>query len=1187
MSLADLLERLLIDDPGLTPDELYQRLGRAQSKVRGASVVDTVLTAQRDRFVQSSPGRYSSTKQVEPVAEEGSLQPGWRELERDLRSQLRGCRMVAEIGLGAALHQEVMDGLGEACQDLPGPGEVARDARALLVVGLVGHGIYYYELGSFWGDIPVKGLAQSYGPAFLRALELLNLETFADMVAEDRALRYVAPILAHGGIPKRCLPDFFGLMDQGFARGAGDATDLLAFWRARGEAFRASKPVRRFLLFGGELAHDFLDRCIDLFREWSRSKTLLSSDEAGLPAYVLTGFRRLASAGALKAGTATSRRAQRPSLRPKFVCDPWDLGGPSITLPAVESQAGASYWTISSPSGVRREVASRTADKSVTVGPDRQWEVRLISDGDLRSETVFEGLDDVPALFIDSTSMTLIPQGRSIRGEDVLVLRPYSQACRWVRAGDAEDVRVIEELPELSGAWSGFRMDRIDLRGCEALIVGGQDGARERRVSVRSFERPTLGGQILDGATAGDGVQVLVADAALTLPASSIGWTVKLTVDGETITTAHPGGQRVDLTTRLPLDRAAPVSLLARGALGSDLRCQFVWVPGLALSRPERLALPNEPPPTIRVSSPVVALVGAAFGEELVAKPEGDGDSITFKVEAAGGAVTIRVRVPRLRWGLIREGRCEFGTAQAPMSALDVTGSNPPGLAVSTGERDLPIELSLSIGGEERQRSEHAMKTSAVGQCRFDLGRFADTVGSLAESAELNLLIGWARRSVPIAKIVPHYEFVDLEIESIGHSGQRLLDIRVKESRPVKGRVLRLWSVGRLWEEPYCISLPDESIGGTTLLLDPAPPPGEYLAELLIDDGWTVAVRPGSVGRGVVAVGLGGGGEAWSDLQQRAVDDPLTVIESINAWGVPVRELTEAELEAVLLEAVQSWTVINRSRSRRAREQRAAAALVAMIARAHGSLPSVVDELAGIEELDRSELLRLAVALAPLVVPGGTKCSDEELRPLWQLATGLATIVGFDLGVDSDTRNPEEFLGWSPASGVEALPVAPKIEQLWLGMELEQFDAVSGILQKELLPKPLTLDGGVEANLQWLRAEKASVGPTVSSWMSSHHRLLNHPAPTSEWIVLHLSSRAAAVGAAPWGAFPQLTLAAALHVCGDTDLATTSQAALDSAIEFAPLQVRRDLILARVLTADLLATYELDSLPTQRMNRHA
>lgn len=746
---------------------------------------------------------------------------------------------------------------------------------------------------------------------------------------------------------------------------------------------------------------------------------------------------------------------------------------------------------------------------------------------------------------------------------------------------------MLEELPELSGAWSGFRMDRIDLRGCEALIVGGQDGSRERRVSVRSFERPTLEGQILDGATAGDGVQVLVTGAALTLPASSIDWTVKLTVEGETITTAHPGGQRLDLTSRLPLDRAAQVSLLARGALGSDLRCAFVWVPGLAVTPPERLALPKDPPPTIRVSSPVVPLVGAALGGDLVAMPESDGDSVTFRIKAAGGAVTIRVRVPRLRWGLVREGRCEFGTAQAPMSALDVTGSNPPGLAVSTGERDLPIELSLSIGGEERQRSEHAMKTGAVGQCRFDLGRFADTVGSLDESAELNLLIGWARRPVPIAKIVPHYEFVDLEIESIGDSGRRLIDIRVKESRPVKGRVLRLWSVGRLWEQPSRISLPDESIGGATLLLEPSPPPGDYLAELLVDDGWTVAVRPSSLGPGVIAVGLGDGGEAWNDLQERAVDDPLTVIESINAWGVPVRELTEAELESVLLEAVLSWTVINRSRSRRAREQSASAALIAIIARAHGLLPAVVDELAGIEALDRSELLRLAVALAPLVVPGEGKCSGEGLRPLWQLATGLATIVGFDLGAGSDIRNPEEFLGWSPASGVEALPVAPKIEQLWLGMELEQFDAVSGILQKELLPKPLTFDGGAEANLQWLRAQKTSADPIVSTWMSSHHRLLNHPAPTSEWIVLHLSSRAAAVGAAPWGAFPQLTLAAALHVCGDTDLATTAQAALDSAIEFAPLQVRRDLILARVLIADLLATYEWDSLPTQRMNRHA
>ena len=308
-----------------------------------------------------------------------------------------------------------------------------------------------------------------------------------------------------------------------------------------------------------------------------------------------------------------------------------------------------------------------------------------------------------------------------------------------------------------------------------------------------------------------------------------------------------------------------------------------------------------------------------------------------------------------------------------------------------------------------------------VGQCRFDLGRFADTVGSLDESAELNLLIGWARRPVPIAKIVPHYEFVDLEIESIGDSGRRLIDIRVKESRPVKGRVLRLWSVGRLWEQPSRISLPDESIGGATLLLEPSPPPGDYLAELLVDDGWTVAVRPSSLGPGVIAVGLGDGGEAWNDLQERAVDDPLTVIESINAWGVPVRELTEAELESVLLEAVLSWTVINRSRSRRAREQSASAALIAIIARAHGLLPAVVDELAGIEALDRSELLRLAVALAPLVVPGEGKCSGEGLRPLWQLATGLATIVGFDLGAGSDIRNPEEFLGWSPASGVEAV----------------------------------------------------------------------------------------------------------------------------------------------------------------------
>ena len=257
MSLADVLERLLIEEPGLTPVELYQRLGRTQSKVRSADVVYTVLATQRDRFVQSSAGRFSSTKHVEPVAEEGSLQPGWTELERDLRSQLKGCRMVAEIGLGAALHQEVMDGLGEACQDLPGPGEVARDARALLVVGLVGHGIYYYELGSFWGDIPVKGLDQSYGPAFLRALELLNLETFADMVAEDRALRYVAPILAHGGIPKRCLPEFFGIFLVGFLGAGLGFTLVLVLLGAMRELLGNGTLFANMHLLFGDMAKDW------------------------------------------------------------------------------------------------------------------------------------------------------------------------------------------------------------------------------------------------------------------------------------------------------------------------------------------------------------------------------------------------------------------------------------------------------------------------------------------------------------------------------------------------------------------------------------------------------------------------------------------------------------------------------------------------------------------------------------------------------------------------------------------------------------------------------------------------------------------------------------------------------------------------------------------------------------------
>jgi hypothetical protein len=110
---------------------------------------------------------------------------------------------------------------------------------AVLVTYLVSEGIENYQAGSYWPNLTVPGLQPlALGPAFERAIESLGLEDF-DHLAEDGALRFVAPILAHGGVPKYSVDDFFRLLLGEVRRyGNAEAADLVAIWRARKTAFQ-------------------------------------------------------------------------------------------------------------------------------------------------------------------------------------------------------------------------------------------------------------------------------------------------------------------------------------------------------------------------------------------------------------------------------------------------------------------------------------------------------------------------------------------------------------------------------------------------------------------------------------------------------------------------------------------------------------------------------------------------------------------------------------------------------------------------------------------------------------------------------------------------------------------------------------------------------------------------------------
>lgn len=262
-TVPDILESLLRRSPGLTARELHDGLGPVIKAKVPVGWVGAILRTYSERFAPFG-GRWYL-----PTIDAGDALA----VERDLRARLAGRRIVAEIGLDSSLHRRNQEAVRLAFRGSASIGDVARRYPALFVAYMAGHGVHGYTAGDFYGTVTVRGIDQRAGALFIDALKFLRLETFEDLVLGDNALRFVGPMLAHGGIPKYCLGDFFDLLLRDANRACGDARELLAFWRTRKSAFFGIDiPVRRFLLFGGELARDLLDRCLDLVRESSSAR---------------------------------------------------------------------------------------------------------------------------------------------------------------------------------------------------------------------------------------------------------------------------------------------------------------------------------------------------------------------------------------------------------------------------------------------------------------------------------------------------------------------------------------------------------------------------------------------------------------------------------------------------------------------------------------------------------------------------------------------------------------------------------------------------------------------------------------------------------------------------------------------------------------------------------------------------
>jgi len=130
----------------------------------------------------------------------------WEDDEGRVADELQGKRLICE----ASFSREDVDAWRQLAVSLHP--QVWDLYPYLAAVSTVGTGVFQYEHGDFWSAFPgldTPADQRDWGQRFKRFLEENeSLEAFQELPG----LAYVAPILAHGGVPQYCLSDFFELL---------------------------------------------------------------------------------------------------------------------------------------------------------------------------------------------------------------------------------------------------------------------------------------------------------------------------------------------------------------------------------------------------------------------------------------------------------------------------------------------------------------------------------------------------------------------------------------------------------------------------------------------------------------------------------------------------------------------------------------------------------------------------------------------------------------------------------------------------------------------------------------------------------------------------------------------------------------------------------------------------------------
>lgn len=768
---------------------------------------------------------------------------------------------------------------------------------------LVALGTHYYEAGDFWSAVrKATGLhisttqASQLGQLFENIVKRLPVVQFTHLSGH----RYVGLILAHGGIPNYCLPDFFERFLQPLLRhpeyASLSAEEFIKKQLAQTSvAYTTDKPVLRFLQYGGPPAADFLERCWEMALRYAQKKEQPPPEELGLPPRVVEAFRKW-----LKERIhlpVTSRTVYRS---PELFLDPWGSGLclrlPSQPAPTLSPDLRI-VWQISPHDdseiyGETQRVGTewRTVPQTVALTrPAKEYRVVFaLKQRDTKNallckirEWQIPGLStEPPVLWFDRNT------GRLLRQQDVL-----PKDFLWVlhhRSVTIEGVRVTEKFPDLPWEWHEYVAEEVDLSVTQNFEVRWGDACWSYPVIDTTQMQPYLVGNEPFPAT-DEQLPIYTGrppSLHIPLPSRSSDLLQRFHIELRNEGSAFPevrvsevlsrldcrlrdGEVIIDLSTWLGKNPIGIYKVRVLGPLGHRATLTFCVLPLFEIAGHEVFYAPDDPQEArllvetgaeVTLSTPsetplcTVVLLEERDRRRLyeVAARATCSDFLLQLLyqRAQKDPVCIPLRIPirRLRWMValgpewVSDPEWRVFPERLPLSALEES-QNPLLLVDVFGGICAQVAVCLSLHDKTGTTLQETEIRCKPGQryVRFSLAAFLDTLRQTASSATFRITVrnlpGLRVLSCSVLEIVQRFVAEKVQVSLHQEDAVWHFTVQWKSPTPARQRRILLWPLWRPWEPPVEIPIPDTVKDSYQWTLPVAQLiPGKYLLEVTSSD---------------------------------------------------------------------------------------------------------------------------------------------------------------------------------------------------------------------------------------------------------------------------------------------------------------------------------------------------------------